>query len=263
MLWTLNLNSTHCYFTRLNIKKGPLQSCFPVFLGNQINFLIPMRDSWWPVHWVRPSQSTMKNCIFFGPNALIWSAMKVPYHDCIQNVSQALCLSKWWNGIKGISTVPYRNLEFLWIPSKTGRQNWRVIIFLSFNLIEWQCEPGPIAASDFSFIFRPCHSFYGHSVGFWYLKCNHTKNLIVSTYYYDTLWIWAKVPKILTQSQGNEIICQNPPLCRLTVWNQPISCWFRGSHLSCRDGFTAFFLHSISWHSVLIIIYHFIPFFVL
>ena len=53
------------------------------------------------------------------------------------------------------------------------------------------------------------------------------------------------------------------PLCRLTVWNQPISCWFRGSHLSCRDGFTAFFLHSISWHSVLIIIYHFIPFFVL
>ena len=122
-----------------------------------------------------PPQPILKNCQngtflpvdeiwnFFGPNDFIWSAMKVPFHDFIQNVSQALCLSKWWNGIKGISTVPYRNLEFLWIPSKTGRQNWRVIIFLSFNLIEWQCEPGPIAASDFSFIFRPCHSFYGHS----------------------------------------------------------------------------------------------------
>ena len=57
----------------------------------------------------RPSQPILKNCQngtflpvdeiwkFFGPNHLIWSAMKMPFCDFIQNVPQApsMCISNW------------------------------------------------------------------------------------------------------------------------------------------------------------------------
>ena len=62
----------------------------------------------WP-NRVLPSQPILKNCqngiflpmaeilIFFWPNDFIWSAMKVLFHDFIQNVSQApsMCISMW------------------------------------------------------------------------------------------------------------------------------------------------------------------------
>ena len=61
----------------------------------------------WGILEARPSQPILKNCqdgtflpvdeiwIFFGPNDFIWSAMKVPFRDFIQNVSQApsMCIS--------------------------------------------------------------------------------------------------------------------------------------------------------------------------
>ena len=82
---------------------------------------------------------------FFGPNAFIWSAKKVPFRDFIQKMSQALskCLSKWikmdkWNYLKNPSSDLENSfcLRFLWIPRKTGRQDWRGPIFLGFDLIE-------------------------------------------------------------------------------------------------------------------------------
>ena len=50
------------------------------------------------------------NLKIFGPNHFIWSAMKVPFCDFIQNVPQApsMCISmliKWINGI--ISKIPH------------------------------------------------------------------------------------------------------------------------------------------------------------
>ena len=70
----------------------------------------------------------------------------MPFRDFIQNMSQALskCLSKWINGI--IWKIPHRNLRnlfvkgFLWIPRKTGRQNWRGPIFKvqSGKITVWQ-----------------------------------------------------------------------------------------------------------------------------
>ena len=86
-----------------------------------------------------------ENQKIFGPNAFIWSAKKVPFRDFIQNMSQALskCLSKWikvdkWDYLKNPSheLKNYFCLGFLWIPRKTGRQNWRGPIFLRFDLIE-------------------------------------------------------------------------------------------------------------------------------
>ena len=65
----------------------------------------------------RPSQPILKNCQngtflpvdgiwnFFWPNDFIWSAMKVPFCDFIQNVSQApsMCIFRWINSIISIS----------------------------------------------------------------------------------------------------------------------------------------------------------------
>ena len=74
----------------------------------------------------------------FGPNAFIWSAMKAPFSDFIQNLSQApsKCLSNWikvdkWDYFKNPSQELkiYFCLGFLWIPRKTERQNWRGPIF--------------------------------------------------------------------------------------------------------------------------------------
>ena len=88
------------------------------------------------------------NLKFFGPNAFIWSTMKVPFCDFIQNLSQApsKCLSKWikvdkWDYFKNPSQELKISfcLGFLWIPKKTGRQNWRGPIFLRFNLVKKQC----------------------------------------------------------------------------------------------------------------------------
>ena len=106
---------THCYFTRLNVRKmGPLLFYFPVFLGINLHlkqkwFLNSCKGSlraaltehsspspFWEIakmHFLTPEW----NFDFFGPNAFIWSAMKVPFRDFIQNMSQALSkrLSKW------------------------------------------------------------------------------------------------------------------------------------------------------------------------
>ena len=65
-----------------------------------------------------------ENQKFFGPNAFIWTAKKVPFRDFIQNMSQApsKCLSKWikvdkWDYLKGIKN--YFCLGFLWLEGKT------------------------------------------------------------------------------------------------------------------------------------------------
>ena len=78
----------------------------------------------------RPSQPILKNCQngtflpvdeiwkFFGPNDFIWSAMKVPFCDFTQNVSQALsmCISTWIKWIIGIiSKIPHRNSKILFV----------------------------------------------------------------------------------------------------------------------------------------------------
>ena len=88
----------------------------------------------------------MKFLIFFRPNAFIWSAKKVPFREFIQNMSQALsmCSSKWinvdkWDYLKN-PLRKFKNsfcLGFLWIPWKTGRQNWRGPVFLKFDLIKY------------------------------------------------------------------------------------------------------------------------------
>ena len=98
---------SHCYFTRLNLKKmGPLQFCLPVFLG------IHRNPKW---HFSIP----------------------LPFHDFIQNVSHpSKCLSKWikvdkWDYLKNPSHETKNSfcLGFLYIPRQTGRQNWRGPIF--------------------------------------------------------------------------------------------------------------------------------------
>ena len=79
----------------------------------------------------RPSQPILKNCQngtllpldeilnSLGPNDFIWSAMKVPFCDFVQNVPQTLfmCISMWikvnkWNYLKTPS-CPHRNSFFL------------------------------------------------------------------------------------------------------------------------------------------------------
>ena len=91
----------------------------------------------------RPSQPILKNCQngtflpvdeiwnFFGPNYFIWSAMKVPFCDFIQNVSQApsMCISMWikvnrWNYLKNPSQEFKKSFCFRCqlITRKAGRQ---------------------------------------------------------------------------------------------------------------------------------------------
>ena len=103
--WRLN-TSAHCCFTRSNLlKMGPLQFCLPVFLG------IHRNPKW---HFSIPAW----NLIFFGRNAFIWIAMKVPFHDFIQNLSQApsMCIFMWikvnkWNYLK----ISHRNSKILFV----------------------------------------------------------------------------------------------------------------------------------------------------
>ena len=67
---------------------------------------------------------------FLGPNDFIWSAMKVPFCDFIQNVFQApsMCISMWikvnkWNYLKNPSQE-FKNsfcFRFLWISRKTSK----------------------------------------------------------------------------------------------------------------------------------------------
>ena len=61
--------------------------------------------------------------IFFGPNDFIWSSMKVPFCDFIQNVPQApsMCISMWikvntWNHLKNPSQEVKNSFcfRFLW-----------------------------------------------------------------------------------------------------------------------------------------------------
>ena len=56
------------------------------------------------------------------------------------------CLSQWikvdkWDYSKNPSQALKISfcLGFLWIPRRTGRQNWRCPIFLRFNLVKYQC----------------------------------------------------------------------------------------------------------------------------
>ena len=99
----------------------------------------------------RPSRPNLKNCQngtfwsvhgiwnFFGPNDFIWGAMKVPFSDFIQKMSQAPSSSVqvliWEDKLDYLKnpSQDFKNsfcLGFLWIPSNAGRQNWEVLIFL-------------------------------------------------------------------------------------------------------------------------------------
>ena len=95
----------------------------------------------------RPSQPILKNCPngtflpvdeiwnFFGPNHLIWCAVKVPFCDFIQNVPQApsMCISMWINGI--ISKIPHRNSKILLVLGSyeyLERQEGKIRKFLFF-----------------------------------------------------------------------------------------------------------------------------------
>ena len=104
-----------------------------------------------------PSRPCLKNCqngtfwtlhgIWknFGPNGFIWDAMKVPFSDFSQKMSQdpssSVQLLIWEDKLDYLKnpSQDFKNsfcLGFLWIPKKTGRQNWRGPIFLRFDLIE-------------------------------------------------------------------------------------------------------------------------------
>ena len=102
-----------------------------------------MRAKW---HLLSPAW----NFIFLDQiHTFIWSAKKMTFREFIQNMSKTLskCLSKWikvdkWDYLKNPSQELKSSfcLGFLWIPKKTGRQNWRGPIFLRFNLVKLQCE---------------------------------------------------------------------------------------------------------------------------
>ena len=106
-----------------------------------------------PPSRARPFQPILKNCRngtflpvdeiwnFWGTNDFIWSAMKVPFCDFIQNLPQApsICISMWikvnkWNYLKNPSqeSKNYFCFRFLWISKKTGRQTWNNI----FNFLK-------------------------------------------------------------------------------------------------------------------------------
>ena len=92
----------------------------------------------------RPSRPCLKNCQngtfrsvnaiwnFFGPNDFIWGAIKVPFFDFIQKMSQAPSSSAqvliWEDKLDYLnsSSQDFKNcfcLWFLWIFSNAGRQN--------------------------------------------------------------------------------------------------------------------------------------------
>ena len=92
----------------------------------------------------RPSRPCLKNCQngtfwsvhgiwnFFGPNDFIWGAMKVPFSDFIQKMSQAPSSSVqvliWEDKLDYLKnpSQDFKNsfcLWFLWISSNAGRQN--------------------------------------------------------------------------------------------------------------------------------------------
>jgi hypothetical protein len=66
---------------------------------------------------------------FFGPNDFIWGAMKVPFSDFIQKLSQDLSSSVQvliWEGKFNNPSQDFKNyfcLWFLWFSSNVGRQN--------------------------------------------------------------------------------------------------------------------------------------------
>ena len=91
----------HCYFTILKNRKRALstfafQNC-KEFIGIQSkkNFWNPARDSLEPYQFIlKNSQNgtflpVVEIWTFFGPNHLIWTAMKVWFSDFIQDLSQA------------------------------------------------------------------------------------------------------------------------------------------------------------------------------
>ena len=82
---------------------------------------------------------------FWGPNDFIWGAIKVPFFNFIQKMSQALSSSVqvliWEDKLDYLNnpSQDFKNsfcLWFLWIFSNAGRQNWRGPVFLRFNLVK-------------------------------------------------------------------------------------------------------------------------------
>ena len=89
------------------------------------------------------------NLKFFGPNDFIWVAIKVPFFEFIQKMCQAPSSSVQvliWEDKLDYLKNPSQDFKnyfcfgFLWSPSNAEWQNWRVPIFLRFNLVNWQCE---------------------------------------------------------------------------------------------------------------------------
>ena len=104
-IWSLIWLHTHCYFTRLNLNKmEPLQFCLSISLGILRNpkqkeffnsyegfLMAALTGSAIPAHSKKlPKWHFLTPAWNFGePNASIWRAMKVPFCDFIQYLSQA------------------------------------------------------------------------------------------------------------------------------------------------------------------------------
>ena len=110
-----------------------------------------------PCSSAQPSRPCLKNCQngtfwsvhgiwkFLGPNDFIWGAIKVPFFDFFQKMSQApssyVQVIIWKDKLDYLKnpSQDFKNffcLWFLWISSNAGRQNLRGLIFLSFNLVK-------------------------------------------------------------------------------------------------------------------------------
>ena len=148
-------NNLHLHPTLLFYQIEPLKNGVTLILPSSIarNSSAPNAKRIFEILWgilegrtnsARPSRPCLKNCqngtfwsvhgIWkkFGPNDFIWGAIKVPFFDFIQKMSQAPSSSVqvliWEDKLDYLNnpSQDFKNsfcLWFLWISSNAGRQN--------------------------------------------------------------------------------------------------------------------------------------------
>ena len=136
LIWSLTFMS-HCYFTKLNLKKNGASLILPSCTAR--NSSAPNAKIIFEILWgilegrinsAWPSRPCLKNCQngtfwsvhgiwkFFGPNDFIWDSMKVPLFDLNKKYLMlhpvpSMCLSERINWI--ISTIPHRISKILFV----------------------------------------------------------------------------------------------------------------------------------------------------
>ena len=85
---------------------------------------------------------------FFWPKDFFWSIIKMAFTKDISNMSQGLPNPGFrsvkvenWDFLKK-NSQDFKNsvlFGFQWIPSKTGKQNWKVLILWWFIIVKMQC----------------------------------------------------------------------------------------------------------------------------